>query len=754
MQHLHHIADIWSQWMVGVSCQLCLLVAVLLTLDLLLRCHSATIRYGLWSLVLLRLVLPPSFALPTGWGWWVLNPAPAQTAIAPTPLDSPVDLSAAFSLRRSEGPGASLPQSSIYIAESPARVHPSPATSATMAAASPVDSPTESSADSSTRSWGQRWGLVQTSVRASVQAWLAEWSVVLLLVYLGMVCAQFGMLFSSSLQVRHWASRARLICSPAVQALLDECRARVGITGTVELRDSESCTTPLVVGMFKPVILIPSTILKQLDRDELAAVLTHELQHIRRRDGMLNVLQAVLGVAYFFHPLVWLANSRIRLLREDVCDEFTLASLDCGAKPYGSALVKVAETLGYAAPPLAMGVLDGSSPLKRRLLRILDPRTGSNNPWGLQAFMITAAVALTVLPGGPRPVGAQSHDGTASSKSMASQVESRTPTPAAALPGDVPLNDAPPSQPATELLPPLEHSAKTPRAPSLAPESHEPPVAAANASSAPRDVAVPPADFHYLTESTRHLDYDVQVEASWGDARRSWAGSAEFELLVMNDRSVTTMFRPRIRRTSGDSDEWLDDRMFAGAHPQTWTRRGEPLAGDGDPLPLVGRSFSSLLLPQLPQAGEPRSSMAPKTFELKVPPALRLTLGMSDAPTRHPFEHFPVFPGAPANMDPWSHFSPFGTANDSMAIQFRVGAEWLAKQDSQWVVRESISQTSLSTVDGQPRYRMLGSVTSAVEPSSRSPQRTVAHFEGRGALSSTAREPIWTLDIELRRRAP
>ena len=68
---LDRAADAWAAWMIGMSWQVSVVVLCAALLTWLLRRRSAALRYGIWSLVLLRLVIPPGFALPTGWGWWV-----------------------------------------------------------------------------------------------------------------------------------------------------------------------------------------------------------------------------------------------------------------------------------------------------------------------------------------------------------------------------------------------------------------------------------------------------------------------------------------------------------------------------------------------------------------------------------------------------------------------------------------------------------------------------------------------------------
>ncbi len=344
---LNDIASAWSSWMFGMTWLVAVLVAVLALISTVLRGRSASLLYTLWLLVLIRLVLPPDFAFPTGWGWWVrAEPtAVASSAAQPVTLPQPESVNT---------PGS--------VPAAPSTVQP--------------DSP------------------ASTSVPVGM---------ILMIAWLGIVAARCGMLFTAALQVRVWVSRARPILDPAMCELLEECRTRVGVRRRVELRNSEACSTPLVVGIWRPVLLLPSAVLERLSVEQLRSVLIHELHHVRRWDSLVNLLQGLLGAVYFFHPAVWWANRQLRQLREDACDERTVAVLEGNRKPYGEAIFRVAEILGYSAPPLTLGVLDSTSPLTQRLKRILDPRLplDGGQPWKSTLILIVAVAVL--LPAGARP---------------------------------------------------------------------------------------------------------------------------------------------------------------------------------------------------------------------------------------------------------------------------------------------------------------------------------------------------------------
>ena len=69
----------WAAWMFEMAWQVTLLVVLLVAISMPLRRRSATFLYALWLLIVVRLVLPPDFAFPTGWGWWL---RPEQAAVS------------------------------------------------------------------------------------------------------------------------------------------------------------------------------------------------------------------------------------------------------------------------------------------------------------------------------------------------------------------------------------------------------------------------------------------------------------------------------------------------------------------------------------------------------------------------------------------------------------------------------------------------------------------------------------------------
>jgi len=109
---------------------------------------------------------------------------------------------------------------------------------------------------------------------------------------------------------------------------------------------------PMVVGHFKPVILFPIGIFSSLPPDEIEAVLLHELAHIKRKDYIINMMQAVAELLFFFNPAVTWLSAVIKDERENCCDDIALAHVK-SRKQFVKALVAFQEynitSTGYAA---------------------------------------------------------------------------------------------------------------------------------------------------------------------------------------------------------------------------------------------------------------------------------------------------------------------------------------------------------------------------------------------------------------------
>ena len=127
---------------------------------------------------------------------------------------------------------------------------------------------------------------------------------------------------------------------------------------------SKDFPEPGVCGIWRPKLVLPKRVVEALTDQELEAVLTHELAHVRRCDNLVNLFQAWLGCVLWFHPVVWLINRQLLVEREGACDEEVLLHAP-NRQEYLSSLMKVfRSSLGET---LAGASLITGSNLKRRI---------------------------------------------------------------------------------------------------------------------------------------------------------------------------------------------------------------------------------------------------------------------------------------------------------------------------------------------------------------------------------------------------
>ncbi|MFM7839039.1 MAG: M56 family metallopeptidase, partial [Chitinophagaceae bacterium] len=158
---------------------------------------------------------------------------------------------------------------------------------------------------------------------------------------------------------------------------------QMGISHRIQVKISELTQVPFTYGFWKPVILFPLAALNHLDLYETEAILLHELEHIRRKDYLLNYWIIVLDLVFFFNPFSRAFTASLRQTREQCCDDQVLKN-DYPAWQYASALLKLAENENSPSPLWMLGALSPSSPLlQKRIERFIRPSASSAIPFSI-----------------------------------------------------------------------------------------------------------------------------------------------------------------------------------------------------------------------------------------------------------------------------------------------------------------------------------------------------------------------------------
>jgi murein DD-endopeptidase MepM/ murein hydrolase activator NlpD len=152
---------------------------------------------------------------------------------------------------------------------------------------------------------------------------------------------------SAGLYIRRRRKYVRFIrnASPVSDSKMDQLieiwRSRFGIKRSIRVVASDGFLSPFTLGIFRPVIYVPNHLLEDMPRKYLESIIAHEMAHIRRFDELWMLIQNTLQILYFFHPVVWIANSRISFYRECICDHMVLTKHKISAETYGNSLLAI-----------------------------------------------------------------------------------------------------------------------------------------------------------------------------------------------------------------------------------------------------------------------------------------------------------------------------------------------------------------------------------------------------------------------------
>ncbi len=169
------------------------------------------------------------------------------------------------------------------------------------------------------------------------KGWQPTWHLILAGVYLIGLLVALLRLGAGLLKISALRRQTHILAeSPEVNRWLHE----LGIKRPVDVGISNVVRTPALVGFWRPLIVIPGHLYAQCDHVKLDRIIVHELAHVKRWDSAANLLGHIATTVYWFHPLIYLAQRALQKVREEVCDDWVLATVG-DAKGYASTLLEV-----------------------------------------------------------------------------------------------------------------------------------------------------------------------------------------------------------------------------------------------------------------------------------------------------------------------------------------------------------------------------------------------------------------------------
>jgi beta-lactamase regulating signal transducer with metallopeptidase domain len=350
-------------WLLGVSWRAAVLAGLVLLFQRLLASRlSPAWRYGLWLLVLARLLLPVAPGSP----WSIFNLG--RVALA----------------WKVKAEGGSLAQADPSFGRSLSKVEPKITYRDDAFSFDDAIFSVENSAQPVPEK--KATPIRQRFIQALPDLWLL--GVLALWMRLGWQNVRFALALRRSAPAQ----------VDGLNHTLVNAMRQMRVSRKVLICQTSLIRSPALYGLFRPRLLLPPNISKTLTLDELRFVLLHELAHVKRWDMAVNWLTSFLRSLHWFNPVLWWAFRRISADRELAADALALSrAADGEKKAYGETLIKILA--GFSEPtamPGMVGLLEDKRDIARRIRFIGGfQKTPSRPAMALALFAVLCLTAFT-----------------------------------------------------------------------------------------------------------------------------------------------------------------------------------------------------------------------------------------------------------------------------------------------------------------------------------------------------------------------
>lgn len=180
--------------------------------------------------------------------------------------------------------------------------------------------------------------------------------------------------------------------------LLSDCEEKLNIKTRVELSCNPLIASPMLIGFFRPRIILP---VGELEDKELSYIFVHELTHSKQRDMFYKWLIQIIVCVHWFNPFVYLLEKEVNKSCELSCDEKVISVLDDTARrEYGDTLISFLKSSNLYKSSLASVTLtEGAEQLKERLGAIMKFRKKSKVVIAITAIFTVAVCVCFFVTG-------------------------------------------------------------------------------------------------------------------------------------------------------------------------------------------------------------------------------------------------------------------------------------------------------------------------------------------------------------------
>jgi len=214
---------------------------------------------------------------------------------------------------------------------------------------------------------------------------LAVWFVVMVILFAVKSCK----VYKFKKQILH--NNAIYSCADTeTYKILEQCIKQVGLRQKITLKVCSRVKTPLVMGIFKPIIIFPDM---EMSTGEKELALTHELTHIKNYDLCFKFLAFCIPVIHWFNPLVYLLCRKVYAISEIHCDECIVTTMTTAErKAYGNLILKTVTEISAFYATVCSPLSTKTRNIERRLLNMMNFKKSKK---GIFVLSLVVALVLT-----------------------------------------------------------------------------------------------------------------------------------------------------------------------------------------------------------------------------------------------------------------------------------------------------------------------------------------------------------------------
>jgi len=178
------------------------------------------------------------------------------------------------------------------------------------------------------------------------------------------------------------------------RSILLESRICDTVQCPVKVFVSANATTPMVLGLWKPIVVLPNA---QFGETELGMILSHELVHLKRRDLIVKLLVLIANAIHWFNPAAYSLNKQINRLCELACDDKVVENMDMeNRRLYGETLLSMLEYgVRQRTVICTSSLCHPKEDIKRRLINLMNEKKMKK-----PVLAMSLAVAIAIIGSG------------------------------------------------------------------------------------------------------------------------------------------------------------------------------------------------------------------------------------------------------------------------------------------------------------------------------------------------------------------